>query len=564
MASPAPEDSPSPPPDRGTFVLVYDAALKDAAIEWAAYRAEDGWRVIMQPVEAAHSSPASAAVTEAKAVRELIRAHWRLAKPDDPSRFMVLLLGDAPTASATSSTTPGSTQIPGAEAGIPGWRFQQTDTDMQLSRDRTYISDHPYQLMDDADDVPDVPLGRVPARTNEEARVALEKIRRHETAGRLEMAEGLARVTYVAGEGHYGLTDSVLESMFKTMVDQLVPAEFNVTMTYAKATSPYCPPPSLLTDTVLMRLGEGCVLFNYVGHGFERGFDALTWRGTSIPILRVADVARLGRVANDDGPLPIALLTCCSTGWFDLPGGANCLAEAMLFNPHGPVAVIAGSRVTHPYANIIVQKDVTKLMLRDRTATVGMLDLLAARSMVGLDDEDRQIDALAAPVALAGRWKTNLNDLRRMHVRLYNLLGDPATRIMLPSAGIESLALDGSRLTATVPGMMNGVAYITVETPRTAFARAGDLQPVIDPDDPDLESKAANNYAIANDRVLFRTTAPVRDGRIETTLNDVATARGGVIIRVRATGSNEAGERCSAIGAMELARADATTVNRGE
>jgi hypothetical protein len=421
---------------------------------------------------------------------------------------------------------------------------------MQLLRDRTYVSDHPYQLMDDADDLPDIPLGRVPARSNAEALIALDKVRRYEACQGEPHTRGSSRVTYVAGEGHYGLMDSVLESMFKVMVDQLVPAAFDVSMTYAKATSPYCPPPSQLSDTVLTRLGEGCVLFNYVGHGFERGFDSLNWRGTSIPILTVADVSQLGRNALADAALPIALLTCCSTGWFDLPNGAHSLAEAMLFNTRGPVAVIAGSRVTHPYANIIVQKDVTTLMLRDRTPTVGMVDLLAMRSIVELDEEDRQIDALAAPIALTGRWNTSLNDLRRMHLRLYNLLGDPATRINLPSEIAIDVAVLGSRLTADVPGMVKGAAQISVELPRTSPTRASEFQQVVDGNDPDLESKAACNYPLANNRVLAHTTAAVVDGRLDVTFANLDEITGNVIIRIEARGQDASGRNCTAIGAV--------------
>jgi hypothetical protein len=561
-------------PDQGTFLLLHDPALKESAQQWAAYRASDGWRVIVQPA----SAPAAVKPSNndaARSIRNVIREHWqstverefrhietstgerdsapseRPLSPVDVStfRFMVLLLGDAPAIDETDFP------------GVPTWRFPQTDPDMQLWNDRTYISDHPYQLMDDADDLPDVPLGRIPARTNAEAAGLLAKIQLYERGG--AGRTGRNRMTYVAGEGHFGLMDNVLESMFKTMIDQLVPGSFDVNVTYAKATSIYCPPPSQLADTVLERLGEGCLLFNYVGHGYERGFDWLNFNERRVAILRAEDLTRLGQFTPEDAQRPMALLTCCSTGWFDLPGSKHCLAEAMLFDVPpsvssngaepvrgGPVAVIAGSRVTHPYANIIVQKDVTTLLVKGRAPTLGLLDLLATRSMVEIDAEDEQLDGIVTPVALAGQWKSSLTKLRSMHMRLYNLLGDPAMRLNLPSDSIH-LSLDDLQLSGTVPDMAEGRATITIETARVTVARPGDLNVVTDAADPDLEIKTANNYKLANDRVLLRLNAAVHNGSFEVMLNEAMPARAAVI-RAYASGSRGDGTPCDALGAISF------------
>ena len=191
------------------------------------------------------------------------------------------------------------------------------------------------------------------------------------------------------------------------MVERFVPDDFDVSLTYAKASSIYCPPPSRLTATVLRQLGDGALLFNYVGHGTATAFDELRLGEQRLPILRIDDPQRL---PSPHPRLPIALLTCCSAGWYDLPGGDLSLGEAMLFHPAGPVAVIAGSRPTHPYPNAILQKDVTMLLLVDRVQTVGDLDLLATRSLLQIDATDREIDLLAAPIAVANKWPTAVSN----------------------------------------------------------------------------------------------------------------------------------------------------------
>jgi hypothetical protein len=336
--------------------------------------------------------------------------------------------------------------------------------------------------------------------------------------------------------------------MFRTMVERLVPDAFDVSMTYAKPSSIYCPPPSRLTDTLLARLGEGAILFNYVGHGNESGFDAMSWNGRSLPLLEVADLSRL---ESGTPGLPLALLTCCSAGWYDLPGDERSLAEAMLLHPAGPVAIIAGSRPTHPYANVVLQKEFTRALLSDGAPTAGALDLLAMQQAIVVDPEDGQLDALAAPISLAMRWPSTLAGLRRMHVQLYNLLGDPALRLDLPRRGVGGITVSEGRLEGRVDSMRSGTVLVTIESQRTVPARSAALLSVLGSDDPDLEAKAAHNYPIANDLVLLRLAGDVTAGRFRVPLDTMPA--GAALVKVYAAGEDEHGRAFDAIGAERLA-----------
>ena len=459
--------------------------------------------------------------------------------------------------------------------GIPTWRFPQTDPQLQSGRDTDYVSDHPYKLIDDDDDSPDIALGRVPAQTVEEARAVLAKIKQYEASPRISAAlppggfparaasAGRNRITYAAGEGHYGAMDNLFESLFKKMVDTLVPDSFDISMTYAKASSIYCPPPSKLTDSILQRLSEGSLLFNYVGHGYPLGFDSLYWGQKRYPILKTTDLKRAPNAieGTDQPQMPIAFLSCCSTGYYDLPKGEHCLAEELLFDSFqgAPIAVIAGSRITHPYANTVLQMDITKALLVDRAPTVGMLDLLASQALLKPSAIDRELDAIATPIAALGKWKTSLADLRQMHVKLYNLLGDPATRIALPAQSITELKIENGHITGRVEGMKSGRIYVTAETERTGVANPTKLETVNGDNDPDLEAKAANNYPLANDRVLMRIEGEVADGKFDLALPEALPAAVAVL-RAYAAGVNEGGgESTDAIGALRIAIADSAT-----
>ena len=520
--SPHSAGSTTPPvKSRGTYLIVYASHLAEAAARWAEYRAAGGWQVRQLPVKPSGDPETVRAALQAR-IRKMAANHRRW------DRFAVLLLGDA------------------GREGIPTWRIAQTDSSLLSRKDPLYATDHPYQLSSDSDDQPSIILGRVPARTVAEADTVLAKIRRYEENE--ELGPWRRRIAYTAGEGRFGVADRLLELLFKTMVDRMVPEAFDISMTYAKGSSIYCPPPSELTETVLSQLDEGALLFNYIGHGTATRLDRLRWAGKRLPILGVDDLARL---SGSHGQHPIAVLTCCSAGFYDLPGDTRCLAEAMLINPAGPVAVIAGSRPTHPYANIILQKDITRLLLIEGVGTVGELDLLAMRSMLQIDEDDRRLDTIVGPIAALAKWPSSLRQLRRMHVKLYNLLGDPALKIALPRGRIEGFALQGDRITGRVKGMAGGRVLITLETRRTSPARSDGLIGLDGDDDPDLEAKARNNYPIANDLVLLRLEGRINDGRFSVQLPDRLPSNAAVI-KAYASGRDDSGRPLDAITALRL------------
>ncbi|MFH0944969.1 MAG: C25 family cysteine peptidase, partial [Planctomycetota bacterium] len=251
----------------------------------------------------------------------------------------------------------------------------------------------------------------------------------------------------------------------------------------------------------------------------------------------------------DGRRLPLALLSCCSTGWFDLADGEHCLAEALLFRECGPIGVVAGSRVTHPYGSILLQKEFSRLLLVERVKTLGELDLETTRRMLEVDELDQSLDQIAGSLAVSMGWHSSLEELRVMHVRLYNLLGDPALQLALPpEEGIE-LALDGDRLLGTASGMASGRATIRIETSRESLVGAGQLDQVDGPEDKALAKKAAHNYPLANERCLQQVETSITKGRFETNLRLPDAAR---VIKVLATGTGEDGAMVERVGSIRL------------
>lgn len=477
----------------GDYLILHTAELAEAAREWEQYRSAQGWRaeaITVDTLTARRQGRAGESVAAA-AQREIRRRFEaaRLRSPGAPD-FAVLLLG--PVAHGDG------------RPAIPMWHRPQTDPDL-IGREglADIATDLDYQLADDLDDLPDFPLGRVPARSVAEALAALDKVKRYEAAA--PSGPWRRRITYLAGEGGFGPIDTVLERLFVRLVDQVVPYEFDVGMTYANPRSPYCAPPSRFNEIVLERLSAGALLVNYVGHGQVNMLDRLTIGDQRYD---VCSIESLRRLRNSGDRLPIALLVACWTGRIDLPADRRGLGEMMLFHPHAPVAVIASGRITHPYANALLQKNLTQQLCVQRPATVGAAHLAALRALANPDEIDRQLEGLAQPIALAMKWKSTPADLRLMHISMYGLLGDPALRIAYPTAEIVDWKCDASagRVSGAVAGAARGEAIITIETRREPIHRAAELRATIGFSGAALDAALNHNYAIANDKVLWLTT----------------------------------------------------------
>lgn len=514
------------PDSKGMLVIVHRSSLADVAHEWGEYREATGWQTTL------HEVPDETQDDDARLFiqRAIRQAHLEFSSSSDKP-FMVLLLGDAE-----------------GTDGLPTWHHEQFDETIRSSRDSRYATDHQYQLADDNDHLPGFALGRVPVRSLADARTVLEKIRRFEAEQLIQPAPN--RVEMMAGEGRFGPLDRLLEWMFHQMVDRLVPLEYDLRVAYAHPNSVYCPPPDELNSYVKNSMVSDAVFFNYIGHGGPTGLDQLIWTGGETRMLSVNDFTELPPPTRQPGP---AFLNCCSTGWFDLGEQRTSLGEAMLRSPKGPIAVIAGSRMTHPYANALMQKNFIRAMLFDRASTIGEVDLQTTRSLMQRDALDRQIDAIAGPLARLMSWPASLHAHRAMHMELYNLLGDPSTQLPQPRGTIEDLSFNNSTLSFVVPRLATGEARVVIESARDSFAAPDALAELASRNDPAFLEKVAQNFPVAQQRTLWEKTITVDDSRVQIELPNPLPPNA-AIIRVMVVGRDGKEQLLDAFSAIEVPR----------
>ncbi|MGH7163215.1 MAG: C25 family cysteine peptidase, partial [Planctomycetota bacterium] len=312
--------------------------------------------------------------------------------------------------------------------------------------------------------------------------------------------------------------DKALETTARAILSTLVPQSVEIHMTYANPPSPWCPPPERITDAVIDRLNEGAWVVAYLGHGSPHSLDALEFEGRRHWLLTQGDAVEI----ESRRGAPLLFLIACSTGHMD--GERDCLAEALLRRPKGPIAAIASSRVSMPYANGVLGREILLQLCERRPPTIGELVLHAKRAL--LDANEPLIEWLASTLYQPS------GELRRQeraeHLYLYNLFGDPALRIPYPAeAAVECAASVAPGATLEVAGTspVPGEALVELVQHRAAAvpSRASD----------DASERAfAETYERANRLDVARATAPVVDGKFRAKLGVPEGVEGAFFVRV--------------------------------
>jgi hypothetical protein len=201
----------------------------------------------------------------------------------------------------------------------------------------------------------------------------------------------------------------------------------------------------------------------------------------------------------------------------------------MLKRPLGPVALIASSRVSMPYANGVFSRELLEAIFRGGHKTLGAMFLQAKRRLVKPKpgDVDRlQIDGLARMF-----WQKDLKKLaleREEHLYLYNLLGDPTMHVPMPRKASIEAVVEGEHIRIRGTSPVSGSATVELVIPRTPYRakRTGDK-----------EADFLKTYANANRRHVARIKLTVGDGTFSVT---VPKSTGTFVARVFIEGENDA------------------------
>jgi hypothetical protein len=485
-APPQPGDDPPDPPAPAQLdmLLVTSDALQASAARYADFRRERGFTVEVLAMGDVVDGAANIGEVRTRLKAQITDAHAR--RLEDRA-FFVLFLGDATTSSVPSADT------------IPT-NYVTTQFDNVVASDNAYADL-------DGDDLPDFGIGRIAARSDAEVDAYRARLDAYETE--YEPGPWNRRVTVFASTGGFGdAQDALIEQFATTVLDRLPPA-YDISMTYAKETSPYVYIPERFSDKVYERINEGSLIAAYVGHGSTDAFADLEWRGRRFPIM---DTSNLGTL-DVQHKAPILTIIACLTGGFDR---GDSLSERILRDSGGPTAVLSSTEISHPIQNALFTYELSQTLTVERPTTIGELVVRAkARLFNNNDDVRQQVASLArfilAPGELEGR--------NHSHAHMYTLFGDPSATIPYPrNEAALDVARDGDDVvvTGTLGDLGSGEALVTVETARDVIL--GDILEVPPDDDPTRNDVIEANYDTANDKVVASATVTHAGGALSARL----------------------------------------------
>ena len=401
---------------------------------------------------------------------------------------------------------------------------------VQFGGQKHIATDNRFADLDD-DGVPELAIGRLTVDSTSELTAMIDRIIAYEQdAG----GEWLQRINFVAGVGGFGqLIDKLIEQTAKQMITELIPAGYQTTMTYGSWTSPYCPDPSRFDEVSVSKFNEGCLFWVYIGHGATHFLDRVRLPDRSYRILDHSNTQTI----NSTSGSPIAVFLACNTGGFDHP--TDCLAETMLKQPKGPIAVLASTRVAMPYGLSLFTLGLSQDYFSGDAKTLGELVRDAKRKLV-LDDSG-DLSKYRQIIEAMGQGLSPKPELlaseRKEHSDLIQLLGDPLLRIKRPEKLALTSEIEQSEVSNDPDDLIrvagqspfDGKARVTLSYKRDRFrfrpARRGEY-------DPDDFASYQKSYEEAQQLVCSEQTIEIAAGDFQVDIPVPEDANGECVVQI--------------------------------
>ncbi len=397
----------------------------------------------------------------------------------------------------------GDAIIPGGEDGIDQPNLVPTfyqDADVSKPYQQTRELPGDFRFGDfDRDGIIDAAVGRLPVKTAAQLTALIDRIIDYEDSR--DFGRWRSRVDLVAGLGGFGtMIDRAIEMVAGGIITGALPGSVRTRITHAGPASLFHPGTQSFTDTVLDNYRDGARFWVYAGHGWITELDRVPSGPVGRPVLSMTDLPMLDRPHSS---APIALILACYTGAFDAL--EDSLAERMLLADFGPIAVIAGSRVTMPYGNAATAIGLIRAIYNDDAARLGdawlaSMNELATASDASDDLKTRRmmIDGIASVAGGGAR----MDDERREHMQLYNLLGDPT---LLLGTVHDVVVDDQGDAVVGQPIVVRGQTPISGTMVVEVHRRLGSL-PIA------TNAENVSRYIEANDTVITSTSFDVEAG----------------------------------------------------
>jgi hypothetical protein len=283
----------------GDYLIIGSEQFLAASAEFIAHKAEMGFTPVYYTLEQLYHRYSNGNITP-YALKEFLQQayhNWTL-KP----RY-VLLLGDA---------------LYNGRQSIEDIHYIPT-VFVQTYRWGAAVTDHWFGDLDD-DLIPEITVGRLPVRDEEQLEISFKKIMNYEKNPAID--HWLNRVTLIAGY------EDDFKNQTETLINTLLPETIQIDRLYinpSAQTGPYYG----TTQTLAEMINDGKMLVNFLGHG-----GGAVWADRGL--FSLDDVELL---TNESKPTMVTSFTCF-TATFETERG---LGEMMLRSPGGAVNFFGSS-----------------------------------------------------------------------------------------------------------------------------------------------------------------------------------------------------------------------------
>jgi len=281
--------------------------------------------------------------------------------------------------------------------------------------------------------VPDLPVGRIPVRTTEQLQLVINKILTYENQP--PDPNNLSLLVWAGAPNYNPILDNLVITLGANLVKQNAPDWMQMWSIVADNFNPLCGWPPDHNTLFNHKLQNHAALAVLIGHARERSFLSMVHQGEyieySAPDKYYHPYSYYNIKPNDTetkiSPAPVMTLITCYTG--DFSGSINCLAEALLLMPDGPVALIAATTESHPLTNAYTSLSLLH-NLSKKEKRIGDIWLNAQSQM--LRTRDFILESILSKVGNRIDENLDIPRLRRDQFLMYAVLGDPAVKLPLP------------------------------------------------------------------------------------------------------------------------------------
>ena len=306
---------------------------------------------------------------------------------------------------------------------IPTWEDEQSLTIVY-----SIATDDFYGFLDDGlDNLLDLGIGRFPVETQEQAKIAVDKVIHYSTNATEVMGEWRNYLCLVADDEDGNMHLDQAEQMWKRI--DTAYRQYNFDKIYVDAFRQISTPGGQrvpeVNEAINRRMEKGTLLMNYTGHGGELGWGHE----------RFLENSDINSWENFD-KLPIFITATCEFSRYDDPERISA-GEFVFRNPSGgSVGMFTTARATFGGSNFNLNRAMFDFMFEKVNGEYPRFgDLIRqAKNRNGVSDNDKK----------------------------FVLLGDPALRLAYPEYKVVTTKINGQELTL-MPDTLKALDKVTIE-----------------------------------------------------------------------------------------------------